>query len=129
KDDTGSVGCFMTVWQLRQPIEDGMKVIVSATPKLTTKGRFSLTVRSIRPSGKGDIKRSFDLLKEKLASEGLFNLERKRLLPETPQHIAVISSTQAAGYADFIKIINDRWGGLKIDVAHVLVQGKDAPDQ
>jgi exodeoxyribonuclease VII large subunit len=30
---------------------------------------------------------------------------------------------------DFIKIVNDRWGGLKIDVAHVQVQGASAPDQ
>ena len=28
KDSTGSISCFMTVWQLRVPIEDGMKVIV-----------------------------------------------------------------------------------------------------
>jgi exodeoxyribonuclease VII large subunit len=129
KDSGGSVGCFMTVWQLRVPIEDGMKVIVTATPKLTQWGKFSLTVKSVRPSGEGALKKSFELLKAKLEKEGLFNEERKRTLPEVPTHIAVISSTQAAGYADFIKIINDRWGGVKVDVAHVQVQGADAPDQ
>lgn len=129
KDDSASVGCFMTVWQLRQPIEDGMKVIISATPKLTQWGKFSLTVKSIRPSGEGSLKKSFELLKAKLDKEGLFAPERKRLLPSAPGHIAVISSTQAAGYADFIKIVNDRWVGLKIDVAHVQVQGATAPDQ
>ena len=41
----------------------------------------------------------------------------------------MISSTQAAGYADFIKIMNARWGGVKIEVAHTQVQGMDAPDQ
>jgi exodeoxyribonuclease VII large subunit len=129
KDSGGSVGCFMTVWQLRTPIEDGMKVIVSAVPKLTQWGKFSLTVKSVRPSGEGALKKSFELLKVKLEAEGLFALDRKRQLPTSPQHIAVISSTQAAGYADFIKIINDRWGGLKVDVAHVQVQGTGAPDQ
>lgn len=129
KDAGGSVGCFMMLFQLRVPIEDGMKVVVSATPKLTQWGKFSLTVRAIRPSGEGSIKKSFELLKEKLDKEGLFAPERKRPLPSVPEHIAVISSTQAAGYADFIKIANDRWGGLKIDVAHVTVQGADAPDQ
>ena len=34
-------------------IEDGMKVVVSATPKLTQWGKFSLTVKAIRPSGEG----------------------------------------------------------------------------
>jgi exodeoxyribonuclease VII large subunit len=129
KDEGGSVGCFMTVWQLRVPIEDGMKVIVTATPKLTQWGKFSLTVRAIRPSGEGSLKKSFELLRAKLEKEGLFAKERKRSLPMLPKHVAVISSTQAAGYADFIKIINDRWGGLQVDVGHVQVQGADAPDQ
>jgi len=129
KDAGGSLNCFMTVWQLRVPIEDGMKVIVSATAKLTQWGKFSLTVRSVRPSGEGAIKKSFEILKAKLDEEGLFAPERKRLLPIVPSHVAVISSTGAAGYADFVKIINDRWGGLQIDVAHVQVQGTDAPDQ
>ncbi len=129
KDAGGSLGCFMTVWQLRQPIEDGMKVIVTGAPKLTQWGKFSLTVRAVRPSGQGSLKKSFELLRSKLEQEGLFSSERKRPLPEMPSHIAVISSTQAAGYADFIKILNDRWGGLRVDVAHVQVQGGDAPDQ
>jgi exodeoxyribonuclease VII large subunit len=106
-----------------------MKVIVTASPKLTQWGKFSLTVRSIRPSGEGSLKKSFELLKAKLDKEGLFAPERKRSLPRIPKHVAVISSTGAAGYADFIKILGDRWGGVKVDVAHVQVQGADAPDQ
>lgn len=129
KDTGGSVGCFMSVYQLRLPIEDGMKVIVRAAVKVTQWGKFSLTVQSIRPSGEGNLKKSYDLLKSKLQKEGLFAPERKRALPALPQHIGVISSTQAAGYADFIKIINDRWGGIKVDVAHTQVQGEGAPDQ
>ncbi len=129
KDAGGSIGCFMTVWQMRMPIEDGMKVIISATPKITQWGKFSLTIKSIRASGEGSLKKSFELLKSKLELEGLFAPERKRKLPTIPNHIAVISSVQAAGYADFIKILNDRWGGVKIDVAQTLVQGADAPDQ
>jgi len=129
KDEGASVGCFMMLFQLRVPIEDGMKVVVTATPKLTQWGKFSLTVKAIRPSGEGSIKKSFDLLKEKLDKEGLFAEERKRPLPVIPRRVAVISSPQAAGYADFIKIVGDRWGGLYIDVAAVTVQGNDAPDQ
>ncbi len=129
KDAGGSLGCFMTVWQLRTPIEDGMKVIVTATPKLTQWGKFSLTVKVVRPSGEGALKKSFEILKAKLDKEGLFAPERKRPLPAVPSHIAVISSTQAAGYADFVKILNDRWGGLRVEVAHVQVQGASAPDQ
>ena len=129
KDEGASIGCFMMVWQLRIALEDGMKGVITASPKLTQWGKFSLTVRAIRPSGEGSLKKSFDLLKSKLEQEGLFALERKRPLPDIPHHIAVISSTDAAGYADFIKILNDRWGGMQVDVAHVQVQGTDAPDQ
>ena len=129
KDASGSVGCFMSLFQLRVPIEDGMKVVIRATPKLTAWGKFSVTVQSIRPSGEGSLKKSFELLKAKLDKEGLFSPDRKRQLPEIPEHVAVISSTSAAGYADFMKILDDRWGGLKVDVAHVQVQGESAPEQ
>jgi exodeoxyribonuclease VII large subunit len=129
KDDKTSVGCFMMAFWLRVPIEDGMRVVVSATPKLTPWGKFSLTVKSVRPVGEGDIKKSLELLKAKFEKEGLFAQERKRALPSAPQHVGVISSTQAAGYGDFVKILNDRWGGVKVDVAHVQVQGSVAAEQ
>ncbi len=129
KDEAASVGCFMMVFQLRLPLEDGMKVVVTASPKLTKWGKFSLTVRTVQPLGEGSLKRGFELLKAKLDKEGLFDPTRKRPLPRLPAHIGIISSTQAAGYADFIKILGERWGGLKIEVAHVQVQGAGAADQ
>lgn len=129
KDAESTINCFMSIYGLRTPLEDGMKVIVTASPSLTKWGKFSLTVKAYRPTGEGSLKKSFELLKAKLETEGLFAAERKRALPSLPKHIGVISSTQAAGYADFIKILNERWGGMAVDVAHTLVQGADAADQ
>ena len=129
KDDESSVGCFMTLWSLRQPLEDGMRVMIRAVPKLTKWGKFSLTVSAVQPVGEGSLKKAYELLKKKLTAEGLFDSAKKRPLPEDLTRIGVISSTQAAGYADFIKIINARWGGMKVEVAHTQVQGMDAPDQ
>ena len=129
KDEESSVNCFMPLWDLHIPLEDGMKVILEAEPKLTKWGKFSLTVKKIQPRGQGNIKKAFDLLKEKLEKEGLFDLAKKRPIPTPLTTIGVISSTDAAGYADFIKIINARWGGLKIKVYHTQVQGLDAPAQ
>lgn len=129
KDNNSSINCFMTLWQMRFPLSDGMKVIVRAQPKLTNWGKFSLTIKQITPRGEGSLKKSFDMLKEKLRQEGLFDEAKKRILSARPQNIAVISSTQAAGYADFVKIINERWGGMKVRVAHTQVQGMNAPDQ
>ena len=64
-----------------------------------------------------------------MTEEGLFAPEKKRPLPEPITKIGVISSTQAAGYADFCKILNERWGGLEVQVAHTQVQGMTAADQ
>ena len=129
KDESASVQCFMVLSQLRMPIEDGMKIVVKATPRLTPWGKFSMTVRSMRLLGAGDLKRSFELLKKKLTDEGLFDVARKRPMPENLVKVGVISSTAAAGFIDFVKILNARWGGMEILVAHTAVQGESAPDQ
>ena len=129
KDEESSVSCFMTLYQLRSPIEDGMKVVVRGTPKVTKWGRFSFTINAINPVGEGSIKKAYEKLKKKLADEGLFDPGKKRKIPEDLATLGVISSTGAAGYADFIKILNARWGGINIQVAHTQVQGMDAPDQ
>lgn len=129
KDEESSIPCFMTLWSLRQPLEDGMKVRIRGVPKLTKWGKFSVTVSAVQPVGEGSLKKAFEMLKKKLASEGLFNPVRKRGIPEHLTRLGVISSTQAAGYADFVKIINARWGGMKVFTAHTQVQGMDAPDQ
>ncbi|MBR2710360.1 exodeoxyribonuclease VII large subunit [Candidatus Saccharibacteria bacterium] len=129
KDAEASVSCFMTLYQLRMPLEDGMKVMIKGIPKLTKWGKFSLTVNAVRPVGEGSIKKAFEMLKNKLQKEGLFDASRKRSIPGDLTKLGVISSTGAAGYADFIKIINARWGGIRVQVAHTQVQGVDAPDQ
>ena len=129
KDEESKVSCFMTTYQLRMPLEDGMKVLIRGVPKLTKWGSFSLTVQAIQPVGEGSIKKSLELLKKKLAAEGLFDPAKKRPMPENLSKVGVISSTQAAGYADFVKILNERWGGLKVLTAHTQVQGLDAADQ
>ena len=129
KDEDGSVNCFVGFSNLRTPIEDGMKVVVRAMPSLRSDGRFNLQVQEIHPLGKGSLKRSFDILRQRLAAEGLFDTERKRPLKQYPARVAVISSTQAAGYADFMKIAGERWGGVQFIVANVKVQGDGAADQ
>lgn len=129
KDEESSLNCFLPLSKLTVALADGMKVRVAATPKLTKWGRFSLTIRRIAPVGEGSIKKSYELLKAKLTKEGLFAPERKRPLPEHPQKIAVISSTAAAGYIDFLKILSNRWGGLEISVVNTQVQGLAAPAQ
>ena len=129
KDEESSINCFIPVWSLRVALEEGMKVVIKGMPKVTNWGKFSFTVQAIQPVGEGNIKKNFELLKKKLEKEGIFDPAKKRPLPRDLTKIGVISSIQAAGFADFIKIINERWGGLEITVAHTQVQGLAAPDQ
>lgn len=130
KDDEAVVDCFMGIYQMRIPLEDGMKVMVVAAPRLNAKwGKFSLNIRAVKPLGEGSIKKGFELLKAKLEAEGLFSPERKRVLPRVPSHVGVITSAESAAYADFCKIINERWGGMQVEVAHTQVQGEPAADQ
>ncbi len=127
KDATAVVPCFSTVWQLRQPLEDGMKVRVHGVPKVHPKsGKFSVNVDRVEMVGEGALKRAFELLKKKLDLEGLFAPGRKRALPRFPERIGLIASTESAAYTDFLRLLGNRWGGLQVQAAHVQVQGRDA---
>lgn len=129
KDSASTVGCFMSVYQLNTPLEDGMLVRVRAQPKLTAWGKFSLTIRSVELAGEGSVKKAFELLRAQLEKEGMFATERKRPLPEFPKRIGLITSKQAAAYNDFVTILNDRWSGVEVDHLQVQVQGEAAPAQ
>lgn len=129
KDNDSTIPCFMTIWQLKTQIEDGMLVRVAGQPRIRNKGFFSFVVNQVAPSGEGALKRAFELLKQKLETEGLFATDRKRPLPQFPEHIALITSREAAAYNDFIKVLQERQGGLRISFIHTQVQGGSAPAQ
>ncbi len=129
KDETAQavLKCFMTTWQLKVVIEDGMRVQVKGIPNVYERfGTFKLNVETVEPVGEGALRRSYELLKKKLEAEGLFDVSRKRELPRFPQRIGLITSRDAAAYGDFLRILNNRWGGVKVMHAHVHVQGREA---
>jgi exodeoxyribonuclease VII large subunit len=129
KDENNVLSCFMMVHQLKMPLEDGMKVRVTGSAKITKFSKFSLTVRSVELAGEGALKRAMELLRRKLEGEGLFDPTRKRTLPRFPTRIGLVTSSTSAAYSDFIKILNARWSGVDIQLADVTVQGPTAPDQ
>ena len=98
-------------------------------PKMHNIYGFSFNIQAINPVGEGTIKKATDLLEKKLLAEGLFDQDRKRSMPYPPDRIGLITSGESAAYADFAKIINERWVGLDIDLFSVLVQGDKAPDE
>ena len=126
KDQGASVKFFGTVYALPGPLEDGMTLQVVGKPHLHELYGFSVQVASIQPVGEGTIKKAANLLAAKLEAEGLFDPLKKRPLPYPPQKIGLITSTQSAAYADFVKVIGARFGGLDITVYDVQVQGEQA---
>lgn len=127
KDENGIMNCFTTVWQLKEPLEDGMKIRASGYSSIYKKsGKLSFQVKDIELVGEGTLKKAYELLKKKLREEGLFDEARKRSIPKFPRKICLITSSGAAAYTDFIKILNNRWGGVEVDLLSVAVQGKDA---
>ncbi len=126
QDELASVKFFGTVYMLPGPLEDGLKVRVSGMPRLHPRFGFSINAQTITPAGAGSIKKAADLLRAKLEAEGLFEPSRKRLLPQIPISIGLITASNSAAYADFIKILNERWGGIEISLADVYVQGSQS---
>jgi len=128
KDSEAVVSCMIPVSALAG-IEEGMQVVVIGQPRITAKGRFSISAHVVLPKGEGAIKKSFDLLKAKLEKEGLFDEDRKRILPYPPKTVGLITAHDSAAKADFVKILGERWGGVEVQIADVQVQGEVAISQ
>lgn len=129
KDTDCVVNIFLPVWKLNVPIQDGLRVRVFGCPRVYPKyGKFSFSAERVEIVGEGGLRKALALLRQKLEQEGLFDASRKRALPRFPERIALVASRESAAYGDFIRILNERWGGIEIDLYHVLVQGEKAPE-
>ena len=129
KDESSKLKCFGTVYTLKMPLEDGMKIKLVGQPRIHNLYGFSITILAVHPVGEGSIKKAKDALEAKLEKEGLFSVERKRFLPYPPERIALITSAQSAAYADFMKITNERWPLFDINLFDVSVQGAQAEEE
>lgn len=129
KDESASLKFFGSINKLPGPLEDGLNLEVFGYPRLHSQYGFSINFEQMNVVGEGSITKAQKLLEAKLTKEGLFDPARKRVLPLPPQRIGLITSVESAAYGDFIKIINQRWGNLRIQLVDCLVQGNDAPAQ
>lgn len=125
-DEDTSIDCFMMIFQLRTPIEDGMEIRVTGTPTMFKKGKVVFRPRFVEPVGDGALQRAFAELKARLEKEGVFDDSRKRVLPRFPQRIGLVTSRDAAAYTDVLRILNNRWPSVEIVHVNVSVQGGQA---
>ena len=91
------------------------------------RGEYQLNVDLIRHAGAGLLSEAFNQLKERLLKEGLFETSRKKLIPQFPKSIGVISSPTGAAIEDILTTLKRRSPHIPVFIYPSLVQGKEAP--
>lgn len=90
------------------------------------RGTYQIIVDSMSRAGSGDILRLLEELKQKLASEGLFDQDRKKPIPALPFRVAVVTSPTGAAIRDVLQIIKRRNDKISVTVFPAPVQGTEA---
>lgn len=130
KDAQAQIRCVMfrsQVNMLSHPIAAGNQVLVRAKVSLyQTRGDFQLIVDYCEPAGEGALRRAYEILKQKLDKEGLFDPAHKQAIPELPQTIGVITSPTGAVIRDILTTLKRRFPAIAVIIYPCEVQGKQA---
>jgi exodeoxyribonuclease VII large subunit len=114
----------------RELLADGQKVLLQGDVTVyEARGQYQLIVRAMEFQGVGALQIAFEKLKQKLAAEGLFAPERKRLLPKYPQRIGLVTSPTGAAIRDVLHVVQRRNPGLEIIFTPCPVQGQGAAEE
>src|ERR1041385_4732688 len=94
---------------LRFKPADGMQVVARGRVTIyEARGELQLSAEYLEPKGAGALQVAFEQLKQKLASEGLFEASRKKPMPAMPQRIGIVTSPQGAAVRDMLNILKRR---------------------
>jgi len=131
KDDGAQVRCAMFRNSNRRVTfrpQHGQQILVRATITLyEPRGDYQLIIESMHPAGEGALQQQFELLKAKLAGEGLFDQQHKQPLPEPAKQVGVITSATGAALHDVLRVLHRRDPSLPVVIYPTPVQGADAP--
>lgn len=131
KDDGAQVRCAMFRNSNRRVTfrpQHGQQILVRATITLfEPRGDYQLIIESMHPAGEGALQQQFELLKTKLAGEGLFDQQHKQPLPEPAKQVGVITSATGAALHDVLRVLHRRDPSLPVVIYPTPVQGADAP--
>lgn len=129
-DENSKINCFFPAQYARglhYELGDGLAVIIHGYLNVYKKGgTYTLFIRSIEIAGEGNLAMAFQMLKEKLDAEGLFDPAHKKPIPRFPRRIGIVTSNTGAAVRDIIKIIESRTSLTDMIVFPVLVQGSEA---
>ena len=108
-------------------LADGQRVqLHGAISVYEARGQYQLIVKIVQPLGRGALQAKFEALKAKLAAEGLFDPERKKLIPRFPRTIGIVTSPTGAALQDMLQILARRAPWVRVLVNPVRVQGTGA---
>ena len=131
KDPQGQLRCAMfkrSAQMLNFAPKDGQSVeVFGRLGVYEPRGELQLVVESLRTTGQGTWFEQFLKLKAQLESEGLFNADRKRPIPERPRAIGIVTSLGAAALHDVATALQRRVPHIPVVLSPALVQGADAP--
>jgi len=133
KDKTSQIRAVLfrsTAVRLRFALQEGLHVVVRG--RLTVyepRGEYQIVLDTVEPKGIGALQLAFEQLKERLATEGLFDQDRKKSIPAFPQTVGVVTSLTGAAIRDILAVLRRRWPTLHILIAPVQVQGEHAGRQ
>lgn len=131
KDNTATLRCV--IWRqnairLQAALETGMAVEVHGSVSVyDAGGQYQLYVDAVRMAGEGYLYQEFMRLKALLEAEGLFDVDRKREIPEIPKRIGIVTSPTGAALQDILNTIQGRFPMVEILLAPTMVQGEEAP--
>jgi exodeoxyribonuclease VII large subunit len=105
-------------------LTEGSRVVVWAKPEFyLARGALQLHALEIRPVGVGELLARIERLKRLLASEGLFDADRKRHLPFLPGTVGLVCGRGSAAERDVLENAKRRWSAVQFRIEAVAVQG------
>lgn len=109
-------------------LKEGMRVRLFGRPDYYAPfGKLSLTVTDVDTQfTAGDIAQKREALVRKLHENGTTRINKGKQVPLVPLRLGIISSSQAAGFADARKHLIDSGIGFTVTLCDVRVQGDDA---
>lgn len=111
-------------------LESGMELLLFGDLSVyEPHGRYQLITKVAIQSGEGKLQIEYERLKRKLATEGLFDKDRKQALPTLPLKIAVITSPSGAAVRDFLRILRRREYRGEVVIFPARVQGQGAAEE
>ena len=127
KDSDSVLSCTMFRLQnnaLKFKPKEGDQVILQGKLSIYKKsGRYQMIASKMELAGFGELMRKYELLKNKLNEEGLYQKKFADQIPEISNRVAVVTSAHGAAVKDVVATIQRRAPHVEVNIVPSKVQG------